>query len=291
MYDKIRDNLTRLLKHKNHPNILLYNIIDTKILYEALHNVYIINTNIIEKNKDISYIYNNIYYEFNMNNIRYKNKIEWLGILKDIIQTRNYYTNNKKIIILNNFQNINISIQNILKVIIEKNFHISFIIVCERITNLLDAIKSRFIMIRVPNNMYYQKYKYIKSIKKIDINKFVINKYQSIDYLKYLIDIENTDMLINKSIEWILLQFNMSEIYIIKKVREFSYLLISINYPISIFLKNILTTLLDDHTLIHKRKTKLIYFISESEYNYNNSYYKIIHIENILLNIYRIIKT
>ena len=62
MYDKIRDNLTRLLKHKNHPNILLYNIIDTKILYEALHNVYIINTNIIEKKKDISYIYNNIYY-------------------------------------------------------------------------------------------------------------------------------------------------------------------------------------------------------------------------------------
>ena len=54
---------------------------------------------------------------------------------------------------------------------------------------------------------------------------------------------------------------------------------------------NILTTLLDDHTLIHKKKIKLIYFISESEYNYNNSYYKIIHIENILLNIYRIIKT
>ena len=288
MYDKIRDNLTRLLKHKNYPNILLYNITNTKLLYEILHNVYIINTNIIEKKKDITYIYNNVYYEFNMNNIRYKNKIEWLGILKDIIQTRNYYTNNKKIIILNNFQNINISIQNILKVIIEKNFHISFIIVCERITNLLDAIKSRFIMIRVPNNMHYQKY---KSIENIDINKFVKNKYQSIDYLKYLTNIENTDMLINKSIEWLLLQFNMSEIHIIKKIKEFSYLLISINYPINIFLKDILTILLDDHTLIHKRKIKLIYFISESEYKYNNSYYKMVHIEYILLNIYRIIKT
>ena len=288
MYDKIRDNLTRLLKHKNHPNILLYNIIDTKILYETLHNVYIINTNIIEKKKDITYIYNNVYYEFNMNNIRYKNKIEWLSILKDIIQTRDYYTNIKKIIILNNFQNININIQNTLKVIIEKNFHISFIIVCERITNLLDAIKSRFIMIRVPNNMHYQKY---KSIENIDINKFVKNKYQSIDYLKYLTNIENTDMLINKSIEWLLLLFNMSEIHIIKKIKEFSYLLISINYPINIFLKDILTILLDDHTLIHKRKIKLIYFISESEYKYNNSYYKMVHIEYILLNIYRIIKT
>jgi len=288
MYDKIRDNLTRLLKHKNHPNILLYNITNTKLLYEILHNVYIINTNIIEKKKDITYIYNNVYYEFNMNNIRYKNKIEWLSILKDIIQTRDYYTNIKKIIILNNFQNININIQNTLKVIIEKNFHISFIIVCERITNLLDAIKSRFIMIRVPNNMHYQKY---KSIENIDINKFVKNKYQSIDYLKYLTNIENTDMLINKSIEWLLLQFNMSEIHIIKKIKEFSYLLISINYPINIFLKDILTILLDDHTLIHKRKIKLIYFISESEYKYNNSYYKMVHIEYILLNIYRIIKT
>ena len=87
-----------------------------------------------------------------------KNKIEWLNILKGIIQTRDYYTNHKKIIILNNFQNINISIQNILKVIIEKNHHVSFIIVCEKITNLLEAIKSRFVMIRVPNNMYYQKF-------------------------------------------------------------------------------------------------------------------------------------
>ena len=76
-----------------------------------------------------------------------------------------------------------------------------------------------------------------------------------------------------------------------KKIKEFSYLLISINYPINIFLKNTLTILLDDHTLIHKRKIKLIYFVSESEYKYNKSYNKMVHIEYILLNIYRIIKT
>lgn len=288
MCNKIRNNLIRLLKHKNHPNILLYNVTNTKLLYETLQNVYTIDKNIIEKKKDITYIYNNIYYEFNMNNIRYKNKIEWLDILKDIIETRDYYTNHKKIIILNNFQNINISIQNILKVIIEKNHHVSFIIVCEKITNLLEAIKSRFVMIRIPNNMYYQKF---KSIENIDINKFVKNKYQSIDYLKYLKDIDDTDMLINKSIEWLLLQFNMTEIHIIKILKEFSYLLISINYPINIFLKKLMIVLLDDYRIIHKTKTEIINFISDSEYKYNNSYYKMIHIEYILLNIYKMIKT
>ena len=288
MCNKIRNNLIRLLKHKNHPNILLYNVINAKLLYKTLQNIYKIDKNIIEKKKDITYIYNNIYYEFNMNNIRYKNKVEWLNILKDIIQTRDYYTNHKKIIILNNFQNINISIQNILKVIIEKNHHVSFIIVCKKITNLLEAIKSRFVMIRVPNNMYYQKF---KSIENIDINKFVKNKYQSIDYLKYLKDIDDTDMLINKSIEWLLLQFNMTVIHIIKILKEFSYLLISINYPINIFLEKLMILLLDDYRLIHKTKTEIIYFISDSEYKYNNSYYKMIHIEYILLNIYKIIKT
>ena len=49
--------------------------------------------------------------------------------------------------------------------------------------------------------------------------------------------------------------------------------------------------LLDDYRLIHKTKTEIIYFISDSEYKYNNSYYKMIHIEYILLNIYKMIKT
>ena len=35
-------------------------------------------------------------------------------------------------------------------------------------------------------------------------------------HLKYLKDIDDTDMVINKSIEWLLLQFNMTEIHIIK---------------------------------------------------------------------------
>ena len=66
MCNKIRNNLIRLLKHKNHPNILLYNVTNTKLLYETLQNVYTIDKNIIEKQKDITYIYNNIYYEFNI---------------------------------------------------------------------------------------------------------------------------------------------------------------------------------------------------------------------------------
>ena len=54
MYDKIRDNLTRLMKHKNHPNILLYNVNDHKLMIQVLHNIYNITKNIIIQKIDLN---------------------------------------------------------------------------------------------------------------------------------------------------------------------------------------------------------------------------------------------
>ena len=290
MYDKIRDNLTRLIKHKNHPNILLYNVNDKKLIIEVLSNIYHINNDIIIKKNKITYIQNNIYYEFDMNNIRYKNKLEWLEILKDLTQSKDYFTNRKKIIILINFQNLNISIQNILKVIIEKNYHIIFILICKKLTNIIEAIKSRFIMIRIPNNLYYKKYKLLTDIK---IDEYIKHKNNSIEYIKQLKITNNlkTIDLIDSIVLFIFNIYQFNEKKIIDKIKSVAYILITSNIPINILIQKLLYHIINNITIINKKKYKLIKKISFSEYKFIKSYYKTIHIERLLLEVYYIIKT
>ena len=285
---KVVNNLIRLMKNKNHPNIILYNIFDNKLIVKILNNIYNISKNKIIIHKDISYIKNNIYYDFDMNQIKYKNKDEWINIINNIIETHDYFTNKRKIIILKNFKNINLTIQNKLKVIIEKNNHIVFILICPYTNNILDSIKSRFIMIRVPNNNYYSKYRLIQNV---DINNFIKYKTYSIDYIKYQNILNTNSIFINDIIQWIFKLFTKNEYNIIKNIKEFSYYYISINIIDNIFIRELLIYLLEDYTIINKKKTELVYFISEHEHIFLKSYYKMIHIEKLLIGIYKIIKT
>ena len=149
-----------------------------------------------------------------MNQIKYKNKDEWINIINNIIETHDYFTNNRKIIILKNFKNINLTIQNILKVIIEKNNHIVFILICPYTNNILDSIKSRFIMIRVPNDNYYNKYTLIQNV---DINNFIKYKTYSIDYIKYQNILNTNSIFINDIIQWIFELFTTNKYNIIKE--------------------------------------------------------------------------
>ena len=186
MYNKIISNLIRLFNNKNHPNIILYghpNIDKFNILLEVLNNVYKMNDEININEGLIDYSKNNIYYKFDCNYIKYKNKQSWLDFLKSIINTDNHYTENKKIIILYNFHNLSKSIQNILKVLIEKNYHIKFIIISDTITDIIDPIKSRFLSIRIPLIDAYMKWKLVKT-ENITINEFLKHKHNNIDFIK-----------------------------------------------------------------------------------------------------------
>ena len=85
--------------------------------------------------------------------------------------------------------------------------------------------------------------------------------------------------------------FTTNEYNIIKNIKEFSYLYISINILDNIFIRELLIYLLEDYTIINKKKTELVYFISKMEYDFIKSYYKMIYIERLLLGIYIIIRT
>jgi len=250
--------LIKLLKNKNHPNLLLYNLYDN-ILINTLNTIYNIQSNITITKNDISYIQNNIYFEFNINKIKYIHKLDFIDIIKDIVsQNKNIISNEiqNKYIIFNNLES-SASIQNILKIIIEKNTHIKFIIISKKITKICESIKSRFLCIHFSN-----------TDKSIGINKY---KQHIFDYI--------FDLYYDRNIK------------IIKNIKYISYILRCINDDFTIFLKELFEYIVNRIELTIDIKCKCIYLISDIEYKYNKGYYKILYYEYILLKIYTIIKT
>ena len=246
-------DLNNLLKCKNHPNILLYNLESKNLLIDALNNIYKIElTNQVCSN-DIIYNQNNIYFDFDVNKIKYKHKINFINIIKNIVST-----NDRIYIILNNLED-NKSIQNILKKIIEKNNHIGFIVICKKITNIIDQIKSRFVCIRIPNTNY---------------NTITITKYKK-HIFDYIFDLYYENNIKN----------------IVKNIKYISYVLRCINDSFCFFLKELLEYIIHRVEIIHKIKSQCIFLISDIEYKYNKGYYKIIYYEYLFIKLYDIIKT
>lgn len=295
MYNKIISNLIRLFNNKNHPNIILYghpNIDKFNILLEVLNNVYKMNDEININEGLIDYSKNNIYYKFDCNYIKYKNKQSWLDFLKSIINTDNHYTENKKIIILYNFHNLSKSIQNILKVLIEKNYHIKFIIISDTITDIIDPIKSRFLSIRIPLIDAYMKWKLVKT-ENITINEFLKHKHNNIDFIKSLIDINeiSNHSIIDNIIYYIIkIIDNYKNKDTLLKIKGIIYIIITIGIPHKIFMQSFLIKLLEDHKIIGKKKFLLVKLFCEVDILYINSYYKVIHYEYLIMNIINIIK-
>ena len=115
-----KEILINALDSKDLPNLLIYPKQGEKIFYECFSKIY--NTNNIQELKmnEISYIKTSSYYEFNLKFIISKNINNLIEIIKNIIISKDFYSDNNKIIIFKNFNEIKISLQNILRVIIEK---------------------------------------------------------------------------------------------------------------------------------------------------------------------------
>jgi len=247
------NNLIKLLKCKNHPNILLYNLESNNLLIDALNNIYKIEPTSQICVNDIKYKKNNIYFEFNIDKIKYKHKIDFINIIKGIVNT-----NNCVYIILNNLED-NKSIQNIFKKIIETNHHVGFIVICKKITNIIDQIRSRFVCIRIPNRIP---------------NTITINTYKK-HIFDYIFDLYYENNVKN----------------IVKNIKYISYVLRCINDSFHIFLKELLEYIINRVEIIYKIKYQCIFLISDIEYKYNKGYYKIIYYEYLFIKLYDLIKT
>ena len=293
MHKQIKDNIVNLLKYKNHPNICLYGYINDINIFDIFKNIYTnINNNTLDIYKNIEYVKNNVYIQFDLKHIKYKNKDEWIIFIKDICNTYNIINDRKKIIILKNFQYINIHIQNILKVIIEKNTHVTFIILSNKYDKIIQPIKSRFLCIRLPEINYKEKYNNVKNIIKIDdyIKYYKDYNLSDIKYFNYNNIMIKNDILniISKYINDII---NSNCNNYLKYIKDLSYYILNISIPFNVILIEIINMIFINNLINNEIKYKILSYITEAEYKYTMSYYKMIHIESVFLELSNILKS
>ena len=289
--------LKKAINCDNLPNLLLFgkdiSTIDIQ-LKDILNKKFkiIFNKSIISK--DINYKYNNVYYEFNMKNI-YKND-NFINVLNDIIICKNYYSElSYKIIILNQFNNIKISLQNILRVTFEK-FRITtiFIIITNNYSNIIEPLKSRCLNLRFPIITSEEKRQIIyknMNLKDITLNIFdnvynLNNEMSIIEYLK--IDKNINYKFPSELLADELLNITRKGLYnksYHKKIRDIAYRVLKYNVNINTFYYYLCSKILKEN-LLDRYIIKIIHILNTSYYNYMRSYRKILILECLFVNLF-----
>jgi DNA polymerase III delta prime subunit len=218
-----------LLRNVNHNNILIHGSKDnskTSMVLSLFQFIY--PQKVQEKqNNDFNVSLNNNYFYFNCKTI--KNKVNFLNYFKEIIKTYNHFNGTLKYIILDQFECVNIPLQNSLKVILEKSSYTSKIIIITNYYNgIIVPIKSRCINIQLKKNKY-DKYIFFKNIfhkKKIIYNDYLlfkdINKCTSDDYLFNTYEVDKYQDILEDSYNQLKLclteKLNREKIEVIKKL-------------------------------------------------------------------------
>lgn len=291
--------ILKALTSNNTPNLLIYgsNCYDKFIsifqkLYEIKEKQKIIK-------KDITYCKNNYFYEFNISKINQKNLEIIIETINEIINHKNYFNEKKQnIIILNNFNKIKHSIQNIFRVIIEKYRSTTiFIFITNKYNGIIEPLRSRFLPIRLPELKNKEKRKIL--YENLNPTKIKTNYY---DFIYTLSDKNEIDLAleVKDTIEkdyidpYNLMTNRIINIYknqgnkkIYESLKEISYNVIKFNLDIPTFYKVFLSEILKDQKIRDKQKYELIKLFADSEYNYNKSYRSIIILESLLFHVYK----
>ena len=276
------------------PNIILYGNKDSDKLNLLLSIINCKNLKDITCDK-IHYKSNNIYNIFDMKNIN-KEYNKFFNIINLLINHKNYYNiKSYKFIILDNFNLINSIIQNKLRVIIEKYYITTrFIFFTNNISSIIDPLKSRSLMIRIPLLVNKEK----REISRLYIKDLSYEK-KSIIYDKiYTINNEKTIRLFSEYNDGLFMDYKtIYEIIYndldkistkneinkrdIDKIKEISYNIEKYNlYDIH---SELCKLYIKDYKYTNKNKFKIIKLLSDLEYNYKKGYRKLIFIESLLI--------
>lgn len=301
--------LNKAINSYNIPNLLLFGKdIGTIDMYlkDVLNSKFKIISNKDTRIKDINYKYNNVYYEFNMKNI-YKND-NFIEVINDIIICKDYYSDlSYKIIILNQFNDIKVSLQNILRVTIEK-FRITtvFIIITNNYSNIIEPLKSRCLMVRVPLPNKYQIFNIVLKISNLenidvninDFNNILENCDSNISKIIWYLELKKHNMsniidwkvIVKKITNLILIKINSSNELsnLIKKCREYIYILFITNLNLKLVIRYIMKLLISNIN-DNKIKYNIINITSEFELRMNKGTRQIIHLEAYILKILQLL--
>lgn len=294
--------LFNALKSPYTPNLLIYgdsNIGKKYSLFKILNQIYKPSETKDKNENDIYYSYNDTYYEFNMKNIENKNLTSFLKVINEIIVSKNYFGKTEnKIIIFKNFQNIKYSLQNVLRVIIEKNRNTTiFIIITNKFSSIINPIVSRCLCLRLSGMTNKEKRRIVN--QKIDSKVVTTSFYDSIYDLKNKNDISIA--IDGKEIydygyqcPYRVLCLHILNIYkkkytasTHKSLREIAYNMEKYNLSFSKLCYTLFSFIIKDSGIRDNTKYEIIKLLSQSDYDYVNSYRTLIVIESLLFELFR----
>ena len=286
--------LEKAFDSNDKPNLILYGyhkIDKYEILKEYLK---LDKYPLTEMNKyDIKYHSNNTIKLFDMDTIK-KSKIEsFFNLVFEIVKCKNYYITDNRLLILNNFNNINKTIQDRFRVIFEKYRKTTvFILITDNYNSIFKPVSSRFLSIRIRDLVNQEKisisYPIIKNLtydKRIKIydkiydnsDKNIIINYSKNNY-GLINDYKDIIKHIYESIK------NMKTLNL-KKIKDYAYILekYHIKYFHRYFLKLVLENINND---LYK---KSVFTIMEIEARYIKSFNRILSNEFLLIFIYNLL--
>jgi DNA polymerase III delta prime subunit len=294
--------LKNILQSENLPNLLIYPDNGEKIFYNEFYKIY----NICKEEKiecgEITYIKTNIYYEFNLKYIINRQVNTLIEIIKEIIYSKNFFSEKETgIILFKNFNSIKISLQNILRVIIEKYRKTTvFIFFTDKYNSIIEPLRSRFLCLRFPNKTHKELRKIIydnsdKKLKSSEYYDFMYSMKDSDDILK-IIDKEKQIEIYRNPYD--IISKEILDIYTKKKIikkdylklKDCAYNILKNNININILYKSLLSFIIDSRIIRDNTKYKIIKLFAISEYDIIRSYRNIIILESLLINIYYMIK-
>ena len=294
LHYKELNHIRNILLNRNHSNLIIYGPSKcgkTLIISELFKYLYG-DLSVIEDNKKIT-VYGNISYYYIYSDMIY-DKIYFKEYIKELINTYDYYTDKIKYIIIDNFENINISIQRFLKVILEKSYRTTKFIIITNILNNIDvSIKSRCSLIRIPLPTYINKKIYLMNLfnkHDISFNEFLLEKdckkynLENIIY-KYQSNCNYED--IYQTYKDRFLDMVIMKDFNLLNIKSLSSNIKEINLDLEEFFKLLLDNLMEicNNDII----SLLIKEIAKYNHIIKQSYRDIIYIELILISIFRII--
>ena len=209
-----------------------------------------------------------------------------------------------KVVIINKIDNLSYYAQASLRRTMEKYSNTcKFILISDQLSKIIEPIRSRCLMIRVPLPTYSQILEtllYICNQEKINVsfqklNEIIVNSDNKVNHAIWLLEMDKYKIMYNKNWEKVIenvvemvidpkIQNNKKMYSTMKKIREQFYILFITNISTQTIIRKIMVKLLesikpDQHKDILKLKYNIIHITSIFEQRLNQGTRHIIHME------------
>ena len=282
---KIGYSLYTLLKKRQFQNTILFgnkNTGKTLLIKKILNELYGPSQKTgLENNMFLS---NPHYTYFNCQEI--ENKHLMFNKIKGIVKTINCFNNSQQMIILDNFEKVNIIFQNMLKVVFEKSHTTTrFLLIMNHLNHVIAPIQSRFPILKIKSHSVQDKFIYYNTHFNGE-NPMKLYEQCKHSSLKKINKIKKKK--IKKHIQNIIKQIYLifQNKFSLKEISMLANKILIMNLPLKkIFIQLIKFLSLKYSTQIMMNIVKEIAFY---EHKLINSFRDVIYLESILIRLYKI---